>query len=451
MYIVASPSLVAACDRRAKVVSFAPYVVQFGKRVLAASRPAVELLSEDILGEKGASKLRLGTMQAMHDTLKPGKSLKDIRQATLKDLIKFLGLGLESEDRREVPLFDWTRRFMTEAATNAIYGSEKNPMKDPEVYNGFWYEQLFSANEGISDINLILYRAVDKSLALLGLMIMPDLIAPEASRGRTRFFNAFKEYYATGGLETASSLVKERYKVNSHHAVSDEDIARFDLGLCTALLVNTAPSIFWTLCHLYSNSMLLAEIRDGIEAEVYRRGKGETIAVNIPDVMKAFPLLESLVREILRVQSTNASARFLLKDTVINDEDGTTYLLKKDSFLAMPSRLLHISEAVWGPGAETVDPRRFLKERQHAVPASANRTFGGGNSLCPGRHLAMDEIMSTLIIIILKYDIEPVGTAWRIPEAKHHLSTSILTPVSDISVRIRLREEVRNVEFSFAW
>ncbi|KAI2780137.1 cytochrome P450 [Daldinia loculata] len=431
MYIVTSPSLVTACDRRAKVVSFEPYVVEFAKRILAASQPTIDLLSEDILGEKGASTLRAGTMKTMHNTLMPSESLTEITQAMLKDMSSFLDPKIGSNDHKVILLFNWIRRFVTAASTNAIYGPEKNPMKDPEVYDGFW--------------------AIDNDLAFLGLMLVPNLIAPKASRGRSRFFNAFKEYYATGGLDTASRFVKARHDVNTHHGVSDEDIAHFDLGVCTALLVNTVPGVFWTLCHVYSNTALLVEIRDGIEAEVYRQGKGEAATVNIPDIIKVFPLLESLVKEVLRVQSANASARFLLKDTLIGDEDGTTYLLKKDSFLAMPSTQVHMSETAWGPAAKTVDPTRFLKERLHGVPASSHRTFGGGNSVCPGRHFAMNEIMSVLIIMVLKYNIEPVGAVWNIPEAKQHLSTSILTPVSDIPVRIQPREGVQNVEFSFTW
>lgn len=132
-----------------------------------------------------------------------------------------------------------------------------------------------SLSKGAPDTNLILHRAIDNDLAFLGLMLVPNLIAPKASRGRSRFFNAFKEYYATGGLDTASRFVKARHDVNTHHGVSDEDIAHFDLGVCTALLVNTVPGVFWTLCHVYSNTALLVEIRDGIEAEVYRQGKGE--------------------------------------------------------------------------------------------------------------------------------------------------------------------------------
>lgn len=430
IYVVTSPSLVAACDRRSKIVSFAPYVVDFARRLLVASQSSIDLLSEDLLGEKGPVTLRAGTMNAMHQTLKPGGSLTEITQTMLEDLSKFLCSPIH-DNEEGLLLFEWIRSFVTLASTNAIYGSDKNPMQNPEVANGLW--------------------AVDKHFAFLGLMVLPDLIAPEGSRGRKRFFNAFREYYASGGLETSSQFVKKRYEVNTKHGVSDEDIAHFDLGVCTALLVNTVPGVFWALYHVFSNRLLLDEIREGIELVIYRQGRHKALTVNIAKVIEAFPLLESLVKEVLRVQSTNASARFLLKDILIDDGNGGTYLLKKDSFLGMPSGPLHSSEAIWGPNAHRLDPTRFLKERQLGIPASAKRTFGGGSSLCPGRYFAMNEITSVLIIMVLRYNIEPIEGKWKTPKARHHISTSILTPVDDVRVRVLPREEVRDVSWTFVW
>jgi cytochrome P450 len=297
-------------------------------------------------------------------------------------------------------------------------------------------------------------RAVDRDFAFLGLMILPSLAAPEASRGRTRFFDAFQKYYAAGGVQTAPHIVKARYEVNRKHGVSEDDIAHFDLSLCTALLVNTVPAICWTLYHVFSNPMLLAKLRQGIEAVVFSKDttlEPSSTTINIPQVIQAFPLLESLVKEVLRVESNNSSARFLLEDTVINDGIESTYLLKKGSFLAMLSSPVHNNKTIWGPTPETFDPERFLKREGNRIPASAYRTFGGGNALCPGRHFAMYEIMSILTIMVLKYDFEPLEGQWNIPQKGRHISTSILTPVKDVWVRIKSREEVQGLKWSFVW
>ena len=293
---------------------------------------------------------------------------------------------------------------------------------------------------------------------MLGLMALPDLLASEGNRGRQRFFSAFREYYAKGGLETASYVIKARYDANKKYGIADEDIARFDLGVCIALLVNTAPAVGWTLFYVFSNRTLLNELRQGIEVLVFPQRKptiATTVSVDILKVTKGMPLLESLVREVLRLESNNASARFILEDIVIDDGAGASYLLKKDSFLGMPSVPVHNDEAIWGHTAHTFDATRFLPERQkeRKIPPSAWRTFGGGNALCPGRHLAIRELMTVLVMIALRCDIEPCeeNGQWKMPAKRHHISTSILAPLQDIQVRIRPREELRHVTWEFMW
>ncbi|KAI0386949.1 hypothetical protein F5Y04DRAFT_288748 [Hypomontagnella monticulosa] len=143
IYIVNSPSLVAAIDRRSKTISFAPYVVQFAKRILDPSQHAVEALEKDLLEENGPVGLRPETLKVMHDSLAPGDRLQAITQVMLKTVTSLVkpphSIGRDSR----IKLFDWTRRIVTRASTDAVYGAE-NPFKDAAVYDGFWYESVYS-------------------------------------------------------------------------------------------------------------------------------------------------------------------------------------------------------------------------------------------------------------------------------------------------------------------
>lgn len=457
MYVVTSPSLVAACDRRPRIVSFAPYLVQFAKRILLASQPTVDLLSENLLEERGAISLRPETMKAIHESVAPGNNLDKMTSDFLKEFVKFLDsdVGVHNEDG--VSLFSWIRRWFTMASTDAIYGL-MNPMRESEVFDAFWYVNPASSIIAFITSQLIqMPRAVDKDFAYLGLMVFTEYVAPKGSKGRRVFFDAFEKYYAGGGLHTASRLIKARYEVNRKHGVSCRDIAQFELAICTAVLVNTIPSIFWTIWHVFSDPILLAQLRCGIEAEVLEQTEGYTEAsttpVNVSNVIEAVPLLESVVKEVLRVQSNTALARYLLKDTIIKDDGGATYLLREGSTLVMPAAPIHLSESVWGPTAQTFDPTRFLKlkEKGQRVVSSAWRAFGGGNALCPGRQFAMRELSIILIAFVLRYDLQPLDGTWNKPEMKHHISTSIPTPIQDIRVKISRRKDVRNIKWSFIW
>ncbi|KAI1746709.1 cytochrome P450 [Xylaria castorea] len=439
-YVVTSPSLAAACDRRSKVVSFTPCALDFAKRILLSSEGTMHLLSQDLREERGPVGLRVENMMAMHQSLMPGERLDDASQTVLKHISQLIEATVGNGNEHCISLFQWIREVISIASTDAIYGPDQNPMHNTEVMEGFW--------------------AIDRDFALLGLMVLPSLIAMKASRGRQRFFTAFRHYYATGGPDKASQMIKARYEVNRKYKVCDEDIARFDLGVCTALLVNTVPAVFWAMLRIFSHQSLLNELREGISAVVtaantpHTSSKTATTTVRISEVIKALPLLESAIVEVLRLQSNNSSTRVLLADVLIKDSSGDVYLLKKDSRLTVPSALLHNNESAWGPTAGVFDPRRFVNHHQghhQRIHTAANRTFGGGNALCPGRHFAINEILGFLIIMILGYDVKVLDGIWEVPKTKHHISTSILTPIKDVWVRIKPRTETKDTRWSFVW
>ena len=319
--------------------------------------------------------------------------------------------------------------------------------------------------KGVADMQCT--RDVEQDFAWLGLP--PALSAaavPAGTRARTRFFEAFRRYYTSGGLDTASHLIKARHAVHQKHGVAADDLERFDFGVCTALLASLVRALGWVLFMLFSDEVLLARMRAGVDTVVAGLPREEqlgaddekttpTVTVNVREVADAVPLLESYVREVLRTLTNGISARFLLKDMVV-DGGGLTYLLKKGSFLMIPAEPVHRDEAIWGPTAEVFDPDRFLPEKQRAqgsrkVPTAGWRPFGGGHDLCPGRHLAMRELMSIVAMMVVRCEIEPCEGTWRTPEKVSHVSAGVVTPVEDVMVRIRARDGADKVDWRFVW
>lgn len=295
-------------------------------------------------------------------------------------------------------------------------------------------------------------RAFEKDFAFLGLNILPNVLAPKGNRGRETVFQAFRKYYAQDGHKSGSRLIRARYEVNRKYGVSIEDIGRFDLSVCFGLLVNTVPATSWVLYYMYSQPSLLQEAREAISSFVHDlsdSSRGRTYRADVAEIVAGYPLLASLVQETLRVQSTNASARMVLKDTLLDDG----YLLKKDSVLLIPSAELHASAAVWGPSFKDFDPRRFMQKSANRakIQASAYRPYGGGASLCPGRYLAANEILITLVIMVLRYDLNPVRGRWFMPKSRPHITTSILTPAEDIEISITDRKGYEHANWKFEW
>lgn len=67
-------------------------------------------------------------------------------------------------------------------------------------------------------------------------------------------------------------------------------------------------------------------------------------------------------------------------------------------------------------------------------------SFGGGAALCPGRHFARTEVLSTLARLVLWYDIElRVSEAWEPRMDPAFFPTGTLPPLDKVPFRIRRR------------
>ncbi|PLB54883.1 cytochrome P450 [Aspergillus steynii IBT 23096] len=438
IYIVTSPGLVSAIERHPRSISFGPYVVMFAKQMLLPSQRALEMLAEGPGGgSNDACSLQQETLQAMHHSMSPGIELDHTTRAMLESVTRRMVNNVEnaSVDAR-VGFFAWARELITQASTDAIFGAEGNPFQDPNIHDAFW--------------------TIDKNFAYLGLNLLPWLLARRAHRARQRIFDAFYSYYACGGQEHASALVKARYGVNRKYDVSLTDIAHFDLSIATGLLVNTVPSTAWALYHAFSSQEVLSELRQGISRYVRivrddRTGQILARHLNIAAVVNDYPFLHAFIQEVLRVHSTNALGRVVLDDTVI-DDDGRQYLLRKGSILLIPSAELHNHVEAWGPSPTSFNPQRFLQPRSKAKASSACRTFGGGAWVCPGRHFALNQIAIVLVMMVCRFDLVPVAKeGWTMPECRPHISTSILSPVVDSSVRIVETKGADEGEWCFSW
>lgn len=258
------------------------------------------------------------------------------------------------------------------------------------------------------------------------------------------------------------------------HGLAQSDIDQFELGISFALVANSAAAMFWVIYYAYSLPEWLQDIRKeilslpSIRQQLESRtepGAAESIIksnspviVNVAEVAEKCVLLTSFINEILRVQSTSASARVVMEDTVLDGK----YLLKKDSFVLSPSAVMHKDENTWGPTAGSFDPRRFVSQqqdssdeqlgkrrRQHKAPLSAHRTWGGGVNHCPGQHFATHEFISVLVVMILRYDAVPSTGSWEFPKTIGHLAASIMQPVKDVKVVIKERSDTP--QWDFVW
>ena len=302
-------------------------------------------------------------------------------------------------------------------------------------------------------LTLRLSRAAHKDIAGLMFNVFPDIVCPKGYRGRATAFAGFRKYYSENSHLGASDMVKAHRDLLERYGLCDEDIAHFDLNLSLGLLINTVPATCWALYYVYSQPMLLDEIRAAISPYVLSSEEDSRLYVNMAEVVAECSLLRSMVYETLRIQSVGASSRKVLENTLL---DNGQYFLKKGATIFIPPDEIHRIDSVWGPSfPNSFDAHRFCTRDggfQSKKPASVYRAFGGGSYLCPGRFLALNEIMSVVAIMVLQYDVTPCDReSWAWPQSQSILGLAIAAPKKDIRVRLRKRSGYETGHWSFRW
>ena len=274
--------------------------------------------------------------------------------------------------------------------------------------------------------------------------VLPSFTARKGVAGRAVVAKAFEQYYRDDGHKSGSVLARNRYEVACKNKIPLEDIAKYEVGGAMAILVNTAPASFWTLFFIYSVPGLLEGSRKEIDSIVTTShgDDGLTRIINISNLKQHCPLLTSTFQETLRYCSIGTSVREVMEDTILDGQ----WLLKKGSMVQMPNRIIHKDPTIWGDDVDNFLPRRFMKEQYgHGIrkrpAAAAFRAFGGGTTLCPGRHFATNEVLAMTSLFVLRYDISPANGTWTMPSTDNsNIAASLMEPDTDIEVEVSSRE-----------
>lgn len=239
--------------------------------------------------------------------------------------------------------------------------------------------------------------------------VVPRLLARTGLAGREKVVMAFTKYFASQASDTGSPLVKAR----STHLMNEidlEDVARLECVNGLAILLNSVPSAFWTIIYIYGNPKLLRTVRSLVQKAIITTSlnTGEAKVISLSG-LRAIPQFNAIIQEAIRLRTTGVGPRLIREDVLLQDR----YLLKKDSYVMFPNHDIHIDKDIWGPSVDHFDEERFLKAaNSHRMPMAAFRGFGGGATLCPGKHFAIAEIAAFIAILAINYDIHPIKGDW---------------------------------------
>lgn len=276
--------------------------------------------------------------------------------------------------------------------------------------------------------------------------IIPAVLASKGNRGRCKVTGAFEQYFATHGQESGSDLVKARFR-SLKDEISPNDMARFECVNGTAILINTVPTAFWTIFHVFSDQKILERVRNDLSTTLtIREEMGITHWIIDLNRVNKVPILASIIQESLRHRGSGSGPRFVLEDIMLDNR----HLLKKDSYLIMPSHDFHFDRDAWGETVNDFDPQRFMKPNAKKVQPGAFRAFGGGANLCPGKAYAIMEVAAMVAMLVLRYDMRPVSGEWVDPgQDTTNMSLAIGPPREKVLVNMVPRKGSEGGSWAF--
>ncbi|ORY02755.1 putative cytochrome P450 [Clohesyomyces aquaticus] len=183
---------------------------------------------------------------------------------------------------------------------------------------------------------------------------------------------------------------------------------------------NTIPTTMWMILELARDPVLLKAVKEEVATTEFIDSETGQRSFDIQK-LATLPLLQSVFTETLRLRMNFNIIRQVKEPFTV---DGFT--LKKGSMLQAPMMVAHHDEAVWGstghPASvfwaerhikyleDTDDFGNVTQKRTFAMAGrpSSYFPFGGGPPVCPGRHFSKHEIMTTVGLMVSKFEFESI-------------------------------------------
>ncbi|EMC93770.1 hypothetical protein BAUCODRAFT_210021 [Baudoinia panamericana UAMH 10762] len=453
IYVLATPAWAQAMHKNFKTLSFNTLIVQAMKMVFDMDEASMNTISRNPNGEDGT---REGILLEMHDLMFTSfvQSIDEMNANFLKCWAPHINPLATHGKTETISLWYWLRHHFSIASTDSLYGPQ-NPL---------------ALNPGLEDDVWVFDDNIDKFF-----LPFPSLTLRKGYQARQRMFDAFVKFAENDGYKHASRIISVRAEVNYKHGISTRMVGYGETSMMFAVLINTVPVTFWLLSYLFADTTLLADVRAEIEACISNTDVSKRI-VNVTKLKTQCPLLNSAMRETLRICATMNINRYVTVDTTLtNASEGESYLLKKGNLVMVGANVMHFEPDIFGTDPQRFDARRFLptlekgkndnasgeytgkaldpaaayRDGEGKVHGGAFRPFGGGNNICPGRHFAQTEILTVVAMFVAGFDITAADGGKYVPPPFQatKIIAGVVRPARDVEVRVRRRPGVEDVEW----
>lgn len=260
---------------------------------------------------------------------------------------------------------------------------------------------------------------------------LPAALFPRAYAARRRLAAQVQP----GGADASAFIHARRQRM---HGMSLPDIGHVELSILWATLANTLPAAYWTVAHLLADRAALDRVQQEVDELDRSHGTATT------EALASLSLTQSAISEALRLSSASITIRRVLRDCELPLPDDRSFAARSGDLVCIFPYLTHHDGEVFDePERFVVDrfvrngrPRTFTKGGKRL--AVALMPYGGGVSMCPGRHLANTEILQFVSGLLTRLELEPVDRV--LPPLEYgRAGLGVLPPQGTFRFRYRLR------------
>jgi cytochrome P450 len=264
------------------------------------------------------------------------------------------------------------------------------------------------------------------------------------------FFPAFRKARKTLTRLMTSPHENQSEVMDAHHdlwkrrAVSPSVHGAVDFSVLWAAQANTIPSAVWTLYYVMRDSeirrIIVDEVRRVSQTASERSSHGMPLLD--PSHLAEMKVLDSCIWEAMRLTTATTILRDALAPTTLSLHNGQAIELAQGDRLLLYTRAVHLDPDIYESPSEFKHDRflgrtsPFMKSgtpvRFHLLP------FGGGKSICPGRHFAVNEFKLLIALLVAAFEFELVEASE--PELDFsRVGLGSMPPKNDIIAKVRFR------------
>lgn len=299
----------------------------------------------------------------------------------------------QSDTLENTPLYGWLRNRIFSASLGVFFGKELE-----KLYPGIC-DDVFNFDKNLTMFFFEFPRFLNSNAwncreHLLENLVRWDAHIQKTGKGAPRDPAVSDSWDPIFG----SRFHKARMRLFDELNLSMQSRAGMNLSIMFALASNVVPAVAWVMYHLLAgpdSHHLLQTVQEEVNMAMNPDG-----TLDIPAILSATPLLQSMFTEVLRYYCDNMIMREIVEDTTIplDDQGLRWFAAKKGSMAISPCWVPHHDAANWKYDEFEQPPDVYVADRfvgEHLDRMKVNALagvhttkmypFGGGKPICPGR------------------------------------------------------------------